>query len=96
MKKAKNKVLHKTVLILLPIFLVSNVAAVETIIQKEKISYEKCLEVIVTSENKLSIAPEIKDVSDQKRVAVFTLIDGTLTILCDGIEGNVTVSTNTN
>lgn len=96
MKKVKNKVLHKTALMLSPIFLVSNVAAVETIIQKEKISYEKCLKVIVTSENKLSVAPEITDVSDQKRVAVFTLNDGTLTILCDGIEGNVTVSTNTN
>ena len=42
------------------------------------------------------MAPEIKDVSDQKRVAVFTLVDGTLTITCDGIEGYVTVSTNTN
>ena len=49
-----------------------------------------------TSQDKLSVAPEITDVSDQKRVAVFTLVDGTLTITCDGIEGNVTVSTNSN
>ena len=74
----------------------SFVLAEETIIQQEKISFDKCLKVIKTSENKLSLAPEIKDVTDQKRVAVFTLIDGTLTITCDGIEGNVTVSTNTN
>ena len=74
----------------------SYVGAEETIIQQEKISFEKCLDVITTSQDKLSIAPEITDVSDQKRVAVFTLVDGTLTIECDGIEGNVTVSTNSN
>ena len=74
----------------------SDVGAEEAIIQKEKISFEKCLTVITTSQDKLSIAPDITDVSDQKRVAVFTLVDGTLTISCDGEEGNVTVSTNTN
>ena len=74
----------------------SNVGAEETIIQQEKISFEKCLKVITTSQDKLSVAPKITDVSNQKRVAFFTLVDGTLTITCDGIEGNVTVSTNTN
>ena len=78
------------------IFLISHVGAEEIIIQQEKISFEKCLKVITTSQDKLSIAPEVKDVSDQKRLAVFTLVDGTLTITCDGIEGNVTVSTNIN
>ena len=70
--------------------------AEETIIQQEMISFEKCLKVITTSEDKLSIAPQVSDISDQRRVAVFTLIDGTLTITCDGVKGNVTVSTNTN
>ena len=74
----------------------SQVVAEETIIQQEKISFEKCLKVIMTSQDKLSVAPEITDVSDQKRIAVFTLADGTLTISCDGIAGNVTVSTETN
>ena len=78
------------------IFLSFHVGAEETIIQQEKISFEKCLKVITTSQDKLSIAPEITDVLDQKRVAVFTLVDGTLTITCDRILGNVTVSTNTN
>lgn len=81
---------------LLPICLMSNAQAAEKVIQQEKISYEKCLKVIIASEDKLFIAPEVKDISDQKRVAVFTLVDGTLTITCDGIEGNLTVSTNTN
>ena len=76
--------------------LISHVEAEETIIQQEKISFEKCLKVITTSQDKLSVAPEITDVSEQKRVAVFTLVDGTLKITCDGEDGNVTVSTNTN
>ena len=78
------------------IILNSEVVAEEKIIQQEKISFEKCLKVIATSQDKLSVAPEINEVSDQKRVAVFNLVDGTLKITCDGIEGNVTVSTNLN
>ena len=96
MERTKNKLLSGALFVLLPIFFMSSSAAEETIIQQEKLSYEKCLKVITTSQDKLSVAPEIKDVPDQKRVAVFTLVDGTLTITCDGIEGNVTVSTNTN
>ena len=77
-------------------FVSSYIGAEETIIQQEKISFEKCLQVITTSQDKLAVAPEITEVSDQKRVAIFLLVDGTLTITCDGIEGNVTVSTNAN
>ena len=96
MNNKKNKILSGAAMVLLSISFTSNVAAKETIIQQEKISFEKCLKVITTSEDKLSVAPEVTDVSDQKRVAVFSLVDGTLTITCDGLEGNVTVSTNTN
>lgn len=96
MKKMKTKLSRRASAALLTIFLMSDAAAEETIIQQEEISFEKCLKVITTSEDKLSIAPEIQEVSSQKRVAVFTLIDGTLKITCDGIEGNVTVSTKSN
>ena len=96
MKKLQKQVVEGSLLAFMVIFLSSYVGAEETIIQQEKISFEKCLQVITTSQDKLSVAPEITDVSDQKRVAVFPLVDGTLTITCDGIEGNVTVSTNTN
>ena len=95
MKNKKIKLFCGALAALVPISFTSSAAAEETIIQQEKISYERCLKVITTSESKLSVAPEV-DVSDQKRVAVFTLVDGTLTITCDGIEGEVTVSTNTN
>ena len=96
MEHTPTKVMQRVLPALLTTFLMSYAVAEETVIQQEKISFEKCLKVIVTSENKLSIAPEIKDISDQRRIAVFTLVDGTLTITCDAIEGNVTVSTNAN
>ena len=76
-------------------FVCSLAVAEEKIIQKEEMSFEKCLNVISTSENKLSIAPEIIDISDKKLLGVFTLVDGTLTITCDGEEGFVVVSTKT-
>ena len=96
MKYKKNKIFYGAVVVLLPISLMSNATAEETIIQKEKISYEKCLKVITTSEDKLSIGPDIKEVFDRKLVAVFVLVDGTLTITCDRTKGEMTVSTNTN
>ena len=96
MENLNTKIFYCTLLMLLPVFLMSNAAAEETIIQKERLSFDRCLQVITISEDKLSAAPEITDVSDQKRVASFTLVDGTLTINCDGIEGSVTISTNTN
>ena len=96
MKNLQKQVFQGLLAGFLVIGLISYIGAEETIIQQEKISFEKCLQVITTSQDKLSVAPEITDVSDQKRVAVFPLVDGTLTITCDGIEGNVTVSTNTN
>lgn len=96
MKKFHKQVLRGSLAGFMMIFVSFYVAAEETIIQQEKVSFEKCLKVITTSQDKLSVAPEITDVSDQKRIGVFTLVDGTLTITCDGIKGNVTVSTNTN
>ncbi len=95
METRSIKLSHIAFSFLISVSMMSATLAEETIIQQEKISFEKCLKVITTSEDKLSVAPKIKDVSDQKRVAIFTLVDGTLTITCDGEEGNVTVSTNT-
>ena len=96
MKRLQKKVFQGSLAGFIASLPISYVVAEETIIQQEKISFEQCLKVITTSQDKLSVAPEITDVSDQKRVAVFTLVDGTLTISCDGEDGNVTVSTNTN
>ena len=96
MKKLQKQVFQGLLAGFLVIGSSSYIGAEETIIQQEKISFEKCLNVITTSQDKLFVAPEITDASDQKRIAVFSLVDGTLTITCDGEKGNVTVSTNTN
>ena len=96
MQSGQTKLSHTVATALLLFTAGSTVLSEEKVIQQEKISYEKCLNVIATSEDKLSIAPQIKDIADQKRVALFKLADGTLTITCDGQEGSVTVSTNTN
>ena len=95
MKKLQRKECQKSFGAIVMLLIASHVSAEETIIQQEKLSFERCLKVITTSQDKLSVAPEITDVTHQKRIAVFSLADGTLTITCDGIEGNVTVSTNT-
>ena len=48
----------------------------EKIIQKEKMSFQKCLKVIEVSAEKLSIQPEISDSGNEKRIATFNLLDG--------------------
>ena len=96
MKELQKKSFRQSFVAIFVLLVAPHVSAEETIIQKEKISFAKCLKVITISQDKLSIAPEVRDLSDQKRIAVFTLVDGTLTITCDGIEGSVTVSSNTN
>ena len=81
---------------IISIFFACSALAEEIVVQQEKMSFERCLKVIITSENKLSLIPKINDQTDKIRVAVFTLVDGTLTIECNGEKGLVTVLTNTN
>ena len=85
-----------TVISLLLFVFAKPLIAEEKIIKQEKMSFAQCLKVIEVSKDKLSIAPKISDVSTQKRVAIFSLVDGTLTITCDGVEGSVVVTINTN
>jgi len=74
-------------------FLVGSSLAEEKIVQEETIEFDKCLKVISVSEDKLSIAPEISDIKNKKRVATFVLPDGILKITCDGHQKKVIVST---
>lgn len=66
----------------------------EKILQQEEMSFEVCLKVIEMSADKLTIAPEIVDVSDTMRIASFKLLDGVLVITCDEEQGLMTVSSN--
>lgn len=75
------------------ILLAGPLEADEQIIQKEQMSFEKCLSVIEVSSDKLSIAPEISKETNKKRIAIFTLSDGLLKITCDGDQESILVST---
>ena len=75
-------------------FVISSVLAEGNIIKKETMSFELCLSVIETSKNKLSVNPEIQDQLNEKRTAIFMLVDGYLTITCDREENLITVVTN--
>ena len=77
-------------------FIISSVLAEENIVKKETMSFERCLSVIETSKNKLSVNPEIQDQLNENRTAIFTLVDGYLTITCDKEENLITVLTNYN
>ena len=70
--------------------------AEDKVIQEEKMSFERCVKVIEDSSDKLSIAPKIFDVDEEKRVAIFTLIDGELKITCHGRDNLIIVSTKVN
>ena len=85
---------HAAFAILMYFIFLSSASAENKIIQKEEIAFEKCLKVITTSQDKLSVAPNINDVSKKNRIAVFTLID--VHSLLSAEEGSITVSTNTN
>ena len=70
--------------------------ASDKIIKQEPMSFEQCLKVIDVSVDKLSVTPQISDVSANNRVAIFTLFDGTLKIICNGEIEVITVSTKAN
>ena len=95
----ENKILKPfflSTLFLTPLGFYALAASEEKIIQQENVSFEKCLKIIDSSKDKLSVVPEINDGAKQKRIAVFKLIDGSLTIICDKSAGKITVSTKIN
>ena len=65
MQKLQETILQVAGPIILTMLIPSVVKAEEKIIQQEEISFEKCLTVIQTSQDKLSIAPKIIDESDE-------------------------------
>ncbi len=55
--------------------------------------FEKCLEVIRLSSLNLGVEPEFEVKTKDQRIAHFKMIDGILSIECDGISGELIVST---
>ncbi len=63
----------------------------ENIIQKEKMSFEICVDVIEKSSEKLSVVPEIVIENNDYRQANFQMSDGILSITCDKQKGEIIV-----
>ena len=83
--------MHKILSIALAVCLSQSNATAETLLQQDKLSLEKCINVIeITSEN-LKVEPDIVEDSSSKRVAEYQLVDGVLKIECDGDLGNIKV-----
>lgn len=96
MNSIRQKVTNKFIIAFkIALFCFSNATA-DTIIKQEKMSFETCLKVIETSENKLSIKSKVSEEPGQKRIALFKLADGTLKIVCDGDKSSIKVSTHEN
>ena len=91
-KNIKFWILYCTIKTILS-FSATSVHALETTLQTEEMSFEKCLTVIDISSEKLSMSPEIFDGEGENRIAIFKLQDGSLKIVCDGQNNALTVST---
>jgi len=63
----------------------------ETIIKKQRLSYEMCLKVINETSDNLSITPKITVDSSEIRKVEYTLSDGKLIIICDKISQEVLI-----
>ena len=74
---------NKTKLIMLLVYLISYSGATtaDEIIRKEKLAFEKCLKVIITSEERLGIGSKIVVDEANVRVVEFKMSDGVLSIL---------------
>ena len=65
----------------------------ETLLQKEKLSFDKCLEVVNTTSEKLLIEPIIEVRSEVFQTAKFVMSDGVLIITCDAENDELKVLT---
>ena len=65
------------------IFCHATILSSETVLQKEKITFEKCLEVIELSAVNLGVNPDIKVKTKTEHIAHFVMLDGVLSIRCD-------------
>ena len=63
----------------------------ETMLQKEQLSFAKCLEVIETASQKLAVPKNITVDESNLRVVSFEMSDGKLIIKCDGNLEEITV-----
>ena len=64
----------------------------ETVIKEERLSFEKCLDVIATTSAQISMEPRVTADRKNLKIVEYDLADGTLLILCDGKKQHVRIS----
>lgn len=67
-------------------------ATAQTVIKKETLSFDGCLEVIKLTEAQIGMPPKLTVNTEKRRVAEFLAPDGTVIIECDRSAKEVTVS----
>ena len=73
------------------IFIIVTPLLAENIIQREKLSFETCVDVIGKSSEKLSVVPDIVVDKNDFRQANFQMSDGILSITCDKQKNEIIV-----
>ena len=73
----------------------NTIANAKEILQKESLSFEKCLGVIETATDKLNLTPQLTKDEANEKIATFKLVDGSLIISCDGNKNELVVSSET-
>jgi len=63
------------------------------ILQQQELPFEVCLKVIETTSEKISVEPVVMINENDVRVVRYNLADGTMTIVCDRIQGELIVTT---
>jgi hypothetical protein len=64
----------------------------ETVIKEDRLSFEKCLDVIATTSAQIAIEPRVTADRKHLKIVEYDLADGTLLILCDGKKERVRIS----
>ena len=86
-----QKLLLYSNVIFLKLFIFVSPTLAENIIQKEKMSFEICVDVIKKSSDKLSVVPDLVIDNNNVRQANFQMSDGVLSITCDRQKEEITV-----
>ena len=64
----------------------------ETVIKEDRLSFEKCLDVIATTSAQIATEPRVTADRKNLKIVEYDLADGTLLILCDGKKERVRIS----
>ena len=74
------------------ICLITAPLSAQTVIKEDRLSFEKCLDVIATTSAQIAMEPRVTADRKNLKMVEYDLADGTLLILCDGKKQRVRIS----